>query len=44
MDTSLNSGKISVKEVPFTKLVDIYFKRMHEEIMAEDICLLLKNI
>jgi hypothetical protein len=35
---------IKVKEIPYTKLIEIYLKRLQEEIVTDDLCDMLKNI
>ena len=35
---------IKVKEIPYTKLIDIYLKRLQEEVVTDDLCDMLKNI
>jgi hypothetical protein len=40
----INNGTIVIKEVPFTKLVMLYYTRLHEEISETELCKRLKDI
>ncbi len=43
IESEINTA-IVIKEIPFHKLETLYYQRLHEEISAADLCLMLKNL